>query len=314
MIGANRLFQQVKKERGQAMRMFSFPTEERSALIGWGDAALQNRIDGGSTKRSALHMLFREGFAGRGISDVCDQLGGVAEYTECVVVPKCAETRAIVDLEDELCVLRPDEMARLVPGACVTDSKGLYDKNATHGHHSQMQGALCGYRLLGFEGRIGDILSKVFFGYTVERNWVTVLPKDTETEPFASFLRIGQRWRLIFDARVVSSKKRGAAGKSAHYKQQVKRTCLWRDPTPLVLVLRMSASMVQEHRQNILSTSVTLHVSRVNALPTLWLMLSFCLFVATAMAREQVSGNTSPRRLCYKRVSCGEEKRVCHQS
>ena len=55
----------------------------------------------------------------------------------------CAETRAIVDLEDELFALRhqwsemlgnsaaensPDEMARLIPGACVTDSNGLYDK------------------------------------------------------------------------------------------------------------------------------------------------------------------------------------------
>ena len=55
----------------------------------------------------------------------------------------CTETRAIVDLEDELFALRyqwsemfgnsvkknsPDVMARLVLGACVTDSKGLYDK------------------------------------------------------------------------------------------------------------------------------------------------------------------------------------------
>ena len=51
----------------------------------------------------------------------------------------CAEIRAIVVLEDELfCAAismgtsaledSPDEMARLVPGACVTDSKGFYDK------------------------------------------------------------------------------------------------------------------------------------------------------------------------------------------
>ena len=38
------------------------------------------------------------------------------------------------------------------------------------------------------------------------------LTKDTETEPFASFLRNGQRWRVIFDTRFMSSKKRGAAG------------------------------------------------------------------------------------------------------
>ena len=55
----------------------------------------------------------------------------------------CAGTRATVGLKHELFALRcrlsgmlgnsameksPDEMARLVPGVCVTGSKGLYDK------------------------------------------------------------------------------------------------------------------------------------------------------------------------------------------
>ena len=43
MIEANRFVQQVKKESGQAIRIFSFPTEKRSASFGSGDAALQNR-------------------------------------------------------------------------------------------------------------------------------------------------------------------------------------------------------------------------------------------------------------------------------
>ena len=81
------------------------------------------------------------------------------------------------------------------------------------------------------------------------------------------------------------------------------------------MVLHMSASMVQVHRQNILSTSVTLHVSRVDALPTLWLMLSFCPFVARQLP-ENRSLVTPRHDLCVTNVSvsCGEEKRVCHQS
>ena len=50
MIEANRLLQQVKKENGQVIRIFSFPTEDQLTLIGWCGVALQNRIDGGSTK------------------------------------------------------------------------------------------------------------------------------------------------------------------------------------------------------------------------------------------------------------------------
>ena len=74
MIEASRLLQQVKKESGQAIRIFSFTTEELLALIGLCDAALQKPNRWTKHKRYTLHMLFREGFAGRGILDVCDQL------------------------------------------------------------------------------------------------------------------------------------------------------------------------------------------------------------------------------------------------
>ena len=43
MIEATRLLPQVKKENGQAIRIFSFATEERSVLIGWSDAASEKR-------------------------------------------------------------------------------------------------------------------------------------------------------------------------------------------------------------------------------------------------------------------------------
>ena len=80
------------------------------------------------------------------------------------------------------------------------------------------------------------------------------------------------------------------------------------------MVLHISASMVQVHRQNILGTSVTLHVSRVNAFPTLWLMLSFCPFVARQLP-ENRSLVTPRHDVCVTNVSvpCGEEKRVCQQ-
>ena len=76
MIKANRLLQQVKKKSGQAMRTFSSPTEERLALIGWRDAALQNRIDGGSTKELLFTCSSEKALQGEGRSTHnCDQLG-----------------------------------------------------------------------------------------------------------------------------------------------------------------------------------------------------------------------------------------------
>ena len=43
MTEGNRPLQQVKKKSRQAIRIFTCPTEEHSALIGLGDAALQKR-------------------------------------------------------------------------------------------------------------------------------------------------------------------------------------------------------------------------------------------------------------------------------
>ena len=142
-----------------------------------------------------------------------------------------------------------------------------------------------------------------FSGHTVERNWVTVLPNDTETEPFAFFLRNGQRWRLIFDTRTVSSETRGAAGIGTlptPSEEDLDVEGPPRDGTTHVCVCgtrtsteqccsNMSASNVRVHRLNIPSKSVTLHVSRVSALPTLWPMLSFGPFSGEASVGYQLA-------------------------
>ena len=43
-------------------------------LIGWGDAALQNRIDGGSAKGLLFTFSSVEALQGEEFFDVCDQL------------------------------------------------------------------------------------------------------------------------------------------------------------------------------------------------------------------------------------------------
>ena len=57
-----------------------------------------------------------------------------------------------------------------------------------------------------------DTSSTKFFWAHSGEQLGNMLTKDTEPEPFASFLRNGQRWRVVFDTRFMSSKKRGAAG------------------------------------------------------------------------------------------------------
>ena len=130
----------------------------------------------------------------------------------------CAETRAMVDLEDELFALRyqwsemlgnsaeensPDEMAQLVPGACVTDSKGLYDKMQHTVITPKGKDRRVGIECLALNEGLETSAAKFFWVYSGAQLGNS-LTKDTETEPFASFLRNGQRWRVIFDTRFMS--------------------------------------------------------------------------------------------------------------
>ena len=92
----------------------------------------------------------------------------------------------MVDLEDELFALRYhwsddvahitalenslDEMARLVPGACVTDSKGSVRQTTTHSDHSEREGASRVRRVPALEGKVGIFPQSSFSRYTVEHS------------------------------------------------------------------------------------------------------------------------------------------------
>ena len=105
MMKTNRLRQQITKESGQATRNIRFSTKDRIALIGWGDAAMQNKIDGGSTK--SLHFTCSSVRALKGeealMSVIRWRIGRINSVCRGAT---CAETRAMVDLEDEPLALR----------------------------------------------------------------------------------------------------------------------------------------------------------------------------------------------------------------
>ena len=113
----------------------------------------------------------------------------------------CAEMRAMVDPEDELFALRYlwaemlgniatenslDEMARLVPGACVTDSKGLHDKLQHTVGTPKGKERRVDIGCLALKEGLGTSSAK-FFWVHIGAPHGNVLTKDTETEPLASF-------------------------------------------------------------------------------------------------------------------------------
>ena len=86
-----------------------------------------------------------------------------------------------------------------------------------------------------------------------------ILTKDTEMELFAAFSRNGQRWRVIFDTRSMSSKNRGAAGiRSLHPPSEMDFNV--EDP-PRGLP-HMPASSEQVHRLNSVAAHVCAYCTR----------------------------------------------------
>ena len=115
MIEANRLLPQVKKDSGSVIRIFSFPTEEQLTLIGWSDAALQNCLDEGSTK--GLLFTFSSVMALQGEESLMSVISWRSGRIDRVCrSATCAETREIVDLEDELFSLRYQRSEKLCNG------------------------------------------------------------------------------------------------------------------------------------------------------------------------------------------------------
>ena len=102
-------------------------------------------------------------------------------------------------------------MARLVRGACVTDSKFLHDKMQHTVITPKGKERRVDIECLALKEGLETSAAKIFWVHSGAQLGNS-LTKDTETEPFASFLRNGQRWRVIFDTRFMSSKKRGTAG------------------------------------------------------------------------------------------------------
>ena len=110
-----------------------------------------------------------------------------------------------------LFVISPDEMARQVSGAGVTNCKGLYDKMQLTVITPKGMERRVDTECPGLKAGLEASSAKLFLVHSGAQPGIS-LSKDTGPEPSPSFLGNGQRWKVILDPRFMSSKKRYAAG------------------------------------------------------------------------------------------------------
>ncbi|CAK0903294.1 unnamed protein product [Prorocentrum cordatum] len=141
LVKVNKLIKRAKETKGRMLEISPF-AECELAVVGWGDAAFGNRVDGKSTEGRVLGIVPVSFLAGEetGVSLISWRSGKVERTCRS---PPSAEVSATVNTEDEVTYVRfllaelsgwkpdlrdPWAQVRKVQECLITDSKNLYDR------------------------------------------------------------------------------------------------------------------------------------------------------------------------------------------
>ena len=226
LLKANRLIKEIKKLQYQKYLVHAFDSGEELEMIGWTDAAWANRPnDVDSTEGIFVGMSngsLRKGFQSK-VTPIHWRSGKIERVCRS---PATAETMASLDGEDDLTYLRflwaemrgfqvvprqLDKGAQLTSALMVTDAKNLYDK--LHRATVTVKGA---------EKRA--TIEAISLRQNLERTkttlrWVdgggmlaNVLTKVQEKGQGWLHMQLEFQWRITYDEKFMSQKKRRAAG------------------------------------------------------------------------------------------------------
>ncbi|CAK0818505.1 unnamed protein product, partial [Prorocentrum cordatum] len=141
LLKVNKLIKRAKETKCRVLEIFPF-SECELAVVGWGDAAFGNRVDGKSTEGRVVGIVPLCFLSGEetGVSLISWRSGKVERTCRS---PPAAEVSATVNTEDEVTFVRfllaelsgwkpnlrdPWAQVRRIPGCLITDSKNLYDR------------------------------------------------------------------------------------------------------------------------------------------------------------------------------------------
>ena len=222
---ANKLVDRVREQADKGVTIHSHKGSDVLVPVVWADSAEGNRPDGSSTKGLVMSMAPLEIFGGIEC-DVTMVNWKAGKIDRMCRSSTAAETRATVDGEDELYGLKlqwlellgnkvnwkkPDLLLRGLPGVCVTDSKGLYDKLRTvvfspKGKEKRVD--IEAMTMKDESARAGNTLLWVHGDAQLANS----LTKGHEPGQLRLFYSCGARWKLVYDEKFRSGRRRKAEG------------------------------------------------------------------------------------------------------
>ncbi|CAK0848438.1 unnamed protein product [Prorocentrum cordatum] len=221
----NRLVDRVRECAGLPLVIHSHSQAQVLVPIEWSDPSDSNRPDGKSTKGLIAGMAPLKILKGdeTDVSLVSWKSGKIDRGRRSSVA--CG-TRSAVDAEDELFGIKlqwlemlgnsidwrnPEDTLAKLPGAVVVDAKGLYDKLQT-----------TVYTFRGKKKRTDVGAMSLKEGTQAANNWMlwvhgdaqlaNSLTKGHEPGQLRMYFNSGPRWKLVYDAKYQSARKRKAAG------------------------------------------------------------------------------------------------------
>ena len=225
LLTTNKLVHKMRQEAAQKLVIHPHPTAKKLVLVAWSDAAESNRPDGTSTKGAVL------GMAPEAILEGQETEVSVMSWKSGKIDRACrssgaAEARSAVDAEDELFAARfqwsemlgnvpdlrePDPHVRAVKAAIVIDSKGVYDKCQQLVITPKGKERRVDIELLSFKQGIESSEAKIWWVHG-DAQLANSLTKAHEPWQMNLFFSSGQRWRLVYDEKFVSARRRKQEG------------------------------------------------------------------------------------------------------
>ena len=225
IVKTNQLVERAKAKKDHVMRIHHFPEGTELGVFAWVDAASQNRRDGYSTQGlfvglAPTNML--QGAVGA-VSAVAWHSNRIDRSCRS---PGAAETQAAVNGEDVAYYARyqwgellhgppdprnPDETVAKVTGVVISDSRNVYDKLSTAVLTIRGAEKKSNIELLAIKEAQERTRLLVRWVHS-EAQLSNSLTKEGGSHELELFYKMGQRWRIVEDPQMRSSRRRKKEG------------------------------------------------------------------------------------------------------
>ena len=224
---ANQLVQEVQRNPPKLI-LHGMEKGEPLDMVAWADAAWANRPDGSSSTGGLVFAAAPQSLRQGHLANISLLSWRSYKIDRASRSPACAETHAVVDGEDELFHIRylwsefqhpptalqaldSNEIVRLSPGILVSDSKNFYDKLSKDTPIIKGAERRADIEALTVKSSMDDTGLMLRWVHS-DAQLANSNTKPSEKHQIILFQKLQHKWKIIYDANMVSARRRKTGG------------------------------------------------------------------------------------------------------